>query len=252
MTDLGGVTRVEVPGAVAPTGYQTIQEEGVNLAQRSTLDFTGAGVTASDTGAKTLVSIPGATGVAGYATVKDEGTGLPQRTVLNFTGAGVTSSDVAGETQVTVPVPTVYNQTLQDEGVALTQRSAVNFTGAGVMVTDTGTKTQVDVSTTVSTTFEANTQTVAYTIVLTDATKIIHVNSASAVSVTIPANATTAFPVGSWLEVYQQGTGQVSIAGAAGVTLRSRGGLLGLAGQYAEVRLRKSAADIWVISGDLA
>ncbi len=188
-------------------GYRTVQDEGGSLTQRSTLDFTGAGVTASDTGSKTLVTIAGTTGLAGYDTVKDEGSALVQRTVLNFTGAGVTASDVAGETQVNIPVGTTY---------------------------------------------ETSSQTASYTVVLADATKVIEVNSVSAVTVTLPTNATAAFPTGSWMEVFQQGTGQVTIAGATGVTLRSRGGLLATAGQYAELRLRKRDINTWVVSGDLA
>lgn len=44
---------------VTAQAYDTVQNEGSNLTQRSTIDFVGAGVTASDNGAKTLVTIPG-------------------------------------------------------------------------------------------------------------------------------------------------------------------------------------------------
>lgn len=44
---------------VTAQAYDTVQNEGSNLTQRSTIDFVGAGVTASDDGAKTLVTIPG-------------------------------------------------------------------------------------------------------------------------------------------------------------------------------------------------
>ena len=44
---------------VTAQAYETVQNEGSNLTQRSTIDFVGAGVTASDNGAKTLVTIPG-------------------------------------------------------------------------------------------------------------------------------------------------------------------------------------------------
>lgn len=40
-------------------GYNRVQDEGVDLTKRSTIDFTGAGVTCTDTGAKTSCSIPG-------------------------------------------------------------------------------------------------------------------------------------------------------------------------------------------------
>ena len=44
---------------VTAQAYDTVQNEGSDLTQRSTIDFVGAGVTASDNGAKTLVTIPG-------------------------------------------------------------------------------------------------------------------------------------------------------------------------------------------------
>ena len=44
------------------SGYTTIQDEGSGLTQRTTVDFTGAGVTCTDTGSKTQCSIPGSAG----------------------------------------------------------------------------------------------------------------------------------------------------------------------------------------------
>lgn len=43
-------------------GYLVVQDEGSSLARRSTVDFTGTGVTCSDTGSKTSCSIPGGSG----------------------------------------------------------------------------------------------------------------------------------------------------------------------------------------------
>lgn len=45
-------------------GYNVVQDEGVSLTKRTTIDFTGAGVTCTDTGAKTSCSIPGGSGGA--------------------------------------------------------------------------------------------------------------------------------------------------------------------------------------------
>ena len=44
---------------VTAQAYETVQNEGSNLTQRSTIDFVGAGVTAADDGTKTTVTIPG-------------------------------------------------------------------------------------------------------------------------------------------------------------------------------------------------
>lgn len=48
-------------------GYNLVQDEGVSLTKRTTIDFTGAGVTCTDTGSKTSCSIPGGGGGAGQS-----------------------------------------------------------------------------------------------------------------------------------------------------------------------------------------
>lgn len=40
-------------------GYNRVQDEGVDLTKRATIDFTGAGVTCTDTGSKTQCTISG-------------------------------------------------------------------------------------------------------------------------------------------------------------------------------------------------
>lgn len=45
-------------------GYDTIEDEATPLTQRTTINFTGAGVTATDSGGKTVVTIPGGGGGA--------------------------------------------------------------------------------------------------------------------------------------------------------------------------------------------
>ena len=92
----------------------------------------------------------------------------------------------------------------------------------------------------------------AHTLALSDAGKAVEITSATPVDLTVPTAATVAFPVGTVVEVCQLGAGQVSIVGAVGVAVESRGSLSDLAGQYAVASLRKRAADVWVLVGDLA
>jgi len=91
----------------------------------------------------------------------------------------------------------------------------------------------------------------ARTLALGDAGGYLRMNNAAANIVTIPANATVAFPLGTSIEIEQAGAGQTTIATAAGVTIRSPGSLA-LRRQYATARLLKVATDEWVLSGDLA
>lgn len=95
------------------------------------------------------------------------------------------------------------------------------------------------------------TKTTAYTLVLADANTLVEGNSASALTFTVPPNSSVAFPVGTVVSLRQYGAGQVTVAAGSGVTIRSRGGALKLAGQYAEAALTKRATDEWVLSGDI-
>jgi hypothetical protein len=98
-----------------------------------------------------------------------------------------------------------------------------------------------------------NTQTASYTLVLSDAGKLIEMNVASANTLTVPLNASVAFPFSpsqTVINIRQYGAGTTTIGGSA--TIRSQGDLLALAGPYAEATLTKRATDEWVLSGNLA
>lgn len=89
-----------------------------------------------------------------------------------------------------------------------------------------------------------NTQTGAnYNLVLTDYLFTVEMNNAGANTVTIPADATVRFPVGSKIWVTQVGAGATTVQGAAGVTL-DNGGVVG--GQWKTVKIYKRAANEWV------
>lgn len=96
------------------------------------------------------------------------------------------------------------------------------------------------------------TQTGSYTTVLTDAGTVIEMNAASSVNFTVPPNSSVAYDVGTILEVYQMGAGQVTLVAGAGVTLRTSTGTLTTRAQYSTVSLRQRATNEWVVSGDLS
>lgn len=95
-----------------------------------------------------------------------------------------------------------------------------------------------------------STQSGSYTLVLTDAGKTILMNSASAQTLTVPTNASVAFPVGTKIDVLQTGAGETTIAGA-GVTINSEGSKLKLNAQWAAATLIKRGTDTWVVIGSL-
>lgn len=102
------------------------------------------------------------------------------------------------------------------------------------------------------TTVTHNTQAASYTAVLADAGRLVEMNVAAANTLTVPPNSTEAFPVGTVIGFRQYGAGQVTVTPGAGVTIRSSGGKLKTAAQYAEGTLTKRATDEWVAAGDLA
>lgn len=64
-------------------------------------------------------------------------------------------------------------------------------------------------------------KTADYTLALADRGKVIEVNSASNLVVTIPTNASAAFDTGATIIVTRRGSGEVTITGSNSVTVRS-------------------------------
>ena len=83
---------------------------------------------------------------------------------------------------------------------------------------------------------------VTYSFVLTDFTKLVTLSNASAVAVTLPLEATVAWPTGTQLRLLNQGAGTVTVAGAVGVTIN--GTPLTLT-QYKGANLIKTGTNTW-------
>jgi hypothetical protein len=96
-----------------------------------------------------------------------------------------------------------------------------------------------------------NSQSASYTLVLTDAGKIVSISNAGANTLTVPTNASAAFSIGTTILVRQAGAGQTTVTAAGGVTVNSRGTALKLAGQYAYATLVKTGTDTWELTGDI-
>lgn len=91
----------------------------------------------------------------------------------------------------------------------------------------------------------------SYTLQLSDAGKSLLLNNSSAMTLTIPADASVNFEVGQEIVVSQYGTGEVTFAPAVDVTINSLSGNLSISGQHGVARLIKVASDEWLLSGDL-
>lgn len=88
-----------------------------------------------------------------------------------------------------------------------------------------------------------------YTLALADAGAIVTLSNGSAITVTVPTNASVAFPVGTAITLYAIGAGQVTVAAAGGVTVNGANGLK-LSKQYSGALLVQVAANSWILTGD--
>lgn len=134
--------------------------------------------------------------------------------------------------------------------------SAADITGvtAGTGLSGGGTSGDVTVSFDYSVGNQSveNPQTgTSYTLVLTDAGKMVTMANASAITLTVPPNASVAFPVNTRIDLLQYGAGQVTVAAGSGVTIYSKASALKLSAQYAGATLWKKATNTWVLVGDI-
>jgi hypothetical protein len=97
-----------------------------------------------------------------------------------------------------------------------------------------------------------NVQSTDYVLALVDAGAILEMTKATAQTLTVPANASVPFPVGTIINVVQYGAGALTIVPAGAVTVRKRAAFtMVIAGQYGGATLYKRATDEWVLQGDL-
>lgn len=90
----------------------------------------------------------------------------------------------------------------------------------------------------------------SYTLTANDVNRTLNFTNTGAISLTVPANSTTPITVGASVDFYPSNTGQITVGGAGGVTLRSAAGLKTRV-QYSAVTIRKVATDEWLLIGDL-
>ncbi len=97
-----------------------------------------------------------------------------------------------------------------------------------------------------------NEEDTSYTFALSDAGKLVRANNGSAMTYTIPPNASVAFPIGTVIVVRNVGAGTVTITRGSGVTQYLAGGSTSkdvALTQWGLATLVQEAANSWVISG---
>jgi hypothetical protein len=91
----------------------------------------------------------------------------------------------------------------------------------------------------------------SYTITLADNGRLVELNNTLSITLSVPTN-TTAFPVGSQINILQTGAGQVTVEALtpATTTVNATPGL-SLRAQWSSATLIKRASEQWVLIGDL-
>ena len=88
-----------------------------------------------------------------------------------------------------------------------------------------------------------------YTLVLGDAGDYIQTTSTTAVTITVPLQSSVTWAADTEIYFEQNNTGQITIAGASGVTVNTSE-TLKTAGRYSVIALKRVASDTWTLTGE--
>lgn len=172
-------------------------------------------------------------------------------------GVGITGGGTSGTVTITNDMAT----TIAAKGDLVV--GTANDTYAALTVGTNGFTILADSSTATGLAYSAgipvviNAQTATYTVVLSDAYKLVTMSVGSANNFQIPTNASVAYPVGTVINVIQIGAGQTTIqAVTSGTTTINSTGATATApklrAQYSAASCIKVATDTWYVVGDIA
>jgi hypothetical protein len=248
----------DYPGSITSATWNGVAIADAKIASAATWNakqnaITGAAttITTSDlTVSRALVS--NASGKVAVATTTS--------TELGYV-SGVTSSI---QTQIDAKQPTITGgaSTIASTDLTVSRALISNSTGKVAVATTTSAEiayvngvtspiqSQIDAKT--NKLIVTNRQTASYTLVLSDADKLVETNVASANNLTVPLNSSVAFATGTQILLAQYGAGQTTIVATSGVTIRSNGAKLKLNAQYSGATLIKIDTNEWYLFGDIA
>jgi len=193
------------------------------------------------------------TASAGTATTQIATTAFVGTAVSNLVASAPAALDTLNELATALGNDASFSTTVTNALAAKAPLASPTFTGtvtlpaAGIVFSD-GTQSKEGVPSRTP----IVSKTASYTLsALTERDSVIEVNSASAVTITVPTNSTIAYPVGTSIDILQTGAGQITVAGASGVTVNATPGLK-LRTQWSGATLFKRATDTWVLYGDLS
>ena len=193
-----------------------------------------------------VTGLPVSTGISGL------GTGIATALAVNAGSAGApvlfdgalgtpTSGTLTNATGL--PVSTGISGLGSNVATFLATPSSANFAS---MISD-----EIGTGSVILSEAATSAQTASYTLVLADKAKVVEMLVGSANNLTVPLNATVAFPVGTQIHIVQTGAGQTTVVATGGVTINSAT-TLKIRAQWGAATLIKRATNTWVLVGDLA
>lgn len=239
------MSKIKLQGNASGTGTTTLQS--------------------ANTSSNTTFTLPGTDGTTGQALVTD-GSGS-----LSFSSVGsgtvttvsvVSANGLAGSVANATTTPAITLSTsitgvLKGNGTAISAATAGTdyVAPSGALGTpSSGTLSGCTVDGTNSVGFRTAPQTSggasSYTLVLTDSGKHVIFTGGSTATLTVPTNASVAFPVGTTILVVNDNSGNLTISGA-GVTFQLANGSTGnrTVATKGLATCLKTATDTWYVSG---
>jgi len=256
----------------APNTFGTIAVAGQNsVVADSTTDTltltagTGITITTDDT-TDTVTITNSATGanafgnvaVAGQNTVAADSTN-DTLTLAAGTGITITTNDTTDTVTITnsVTAPNTFGTiavTGQNSVVADSTTDTLTLAaGSNITITTDDTTDTVTIAASVPSVYSSvRTQSgTTYTLALTDAGDYIQTTSTTAVTITVPLQSSVAWAADTEIYFEQNNTGQITIAGASGVTINSSETLKSFA-RYSVLALKRVAENVWTLTGERA
>ena len=186
---------------------------------------------------------------AGTGITVTDGTG-PIPNVAVDTAVVATTNNTLTLTSKTIALGSnTVSGTIAEFNTALTDADFATLGGTETLTNKTLTAPIINL------TLNAQTGT-TYTFVSTDSGKLVTASTSATQTYSIPTNATTAFPVGTQINIIQIGTGQVTInAASSGTTTVSSTGATSTApklrAQFSAATCIKTSTDLWYVVGDI-
>ena len=159
----------------------------------------------------------------------------------------------AGTTTITLPATTGTVVTTGDTGTVSNSMLAGSIAYSKLSLSNSITTSDLATGAAQAgfrSTLNAQTGT-SYTLTTADLAKLVTMDNASSMTLTVPTEASQAFTVGDRIDILRKGAGALTIQGDTGVTVNGTPGLK-LRAQWSSATLVKLATNTWVLIGDLS